>query len=109
MFVYYRLADSVETALKSSNGVLSVLRRVNKTDESYREVTEALDAKGTPYDRDSDFIEQEVFFSQKNACPDCGISIPELAMHVKLRFIKTLNVNDENSHDYKLFEELINS
>ncbi len=73
-----RLADSVETALKSSNGVLSVLRRVNKTDSSYKEVTEALDAKGTPYDRDSDFIEQEVFFSQKNACPDCGISIPEL-------------------------------
>ena len=73
-----RLADSVETALKSSNGVLSVLRRVNKTDSSYKEVAEALDAKGTPYDRDSDFIEQEVFFSQKNACPDCGISIPEL-------------------------------
>src|SRR5574344_2338203 len=24
------------------------------------------------------YIEQEVFFSQKNSCPDCGISIPEL-------------------------------
>ncbi|MCR5763775.1 MAG: excinuclease ABC subunit UvrA [Treponema sp.] len=73
-----RLSDSVETALKSSNGVLSVLRRVNKTDESYKEVTDYLDSKGTPYDRNADFIEQEVFFSQKNACPDCGISIPEL-------------------------------
>lgn len=73
-----RLANSVETALQSSNGVLSVLRRVNRTDESYQEVVDYLDSKGTPYDRDADFIEQEVFFSQKNACPDCGISIPEL-------------------------------
>ncbi len=73
-----RLADSVETALKSSNGILIVLRRVYKTDEAYKEVTAALDAKGSPYDHDADYIEQEVFFSQKNACPTCGISIPEL-------------------------------
>lgn len=73
-----RLADSVETALKSSNGVIIVLRRVNKDDEAYASVTAALDAKGTPYDRNAAYIEQEVFFSQKNACPDCGISIPEL-------------------------------
>lgn len=73
-----RLADSVETALNSSNGILIALRRVNKTDEAYREVAAALDAKGTPYDREADYIEQEVFFSQKNACPECGISIPEL-------------------------------
>ncbi len=73
-----RLADSVETALKSSNGIIIALRRVNKTDDAYREVSASLDARGTPYDRNADFIEQEVFFSQKNACPDCGISIPEL-------------------------------
>ena len=54
-----RLAESVETALKSSNGVLIVLKRVNDDSE-----------KG--------WHEEEVFFSQKNACPDCGISIPEL-------------------------------
>ena len=54
-----RLAESVETALKSSDGVLVVLRRVNDSSE-----------KG--------WHEEEVFFSQKNACPDCGISIPEL-------------------------------
>ncbi len=54
-----RLAESVETALNSSNGVLIVLRRINDDSE-----------KG--------WHEEEVFFSQKNACPDCGISIPEL-------------------------------
>ncbi|MBP5754129.1 MAG: excinuclease ABC subunit UvrA, partial [Treponema sp.] len=73
-----RLADSVETALKASNGIITVLRRVNKEDESYAAVTAELDAKGRSYDRDAPYIEEEVFFSQKNACPDCGISIPEL-------------------------------
>ena len=48
-----RLTDSVEIALKSANGIVVVTRR-----------TEA--------------GEEEVFFSQKNACPDCGISIPDL-------------------------------
>ena len=73
-----RLADSVETALRSSNGIIIALRRVSKDDAAYREVTAALDARGTPYDRDAGYIEEEVFFSQKNSCPDCGISIPEL-------------------------------
>ena len=73
-----RLADSVETALKSSNGIIIVLRRVNKGEDAYAEVAAALDANGSPYDRDAGYIEHEVFFSQKNACPDCGISIPEL-------------------------------
>lgn len=48
-----RLSDSVETALESANGIIIVTKRVGGKDE-------------------------EVFFSQKNACPDCGISIPEL-------------------------------
>ncbi len=48
-----RLADSVETALQSANGIIIVTKR---TEEG----------------------ETEVFFSQKNACPDCGVSIPEL-------------------------------
>ena len=54
-----RLAESVEAALQSANGVIVVLRRIDDESE-----------KG--------FHEEEVFFSQKNACPDCGISIPEL-------------------------------
>ncbi len=52
-----RLADSVETALNTSSGILLVLRRTEVNGEQ---------------------TEDEVFFSQKNACPDCGISIPEL-------------------------------
>lgn len=48
-----RLADSVETALESAGGIITVTRQ-------------------------SENGEAEVFFSQKNACPDCGISIPEL-------------------------------
>ena len=48
-----RLADSVETALESAGGIITVTRQ-------------------------SENGEEEVFFSQKNACPDCGISIPEL-------------------------------
>ena len=54
-----RLAESVEAALQSAGGVLIVLRRIDDDSE-----------KG--------WHEEEVFFSQKNACPDCGISIPEL-------------------------------
>ncbi len=53
-----RLADSLETALNAANGIVIVLRRVQQDENN--------------------FTEQEVFFSQKNACPDCGISIPEL-------------------------------
>ena len=48
-----RLADSVEIALKNANGIVVVTRRTEQGEE-------------------------EVFFSQKNACPDCGISIPDL-------------------------------
>jgi excinuclease ABC subunit A len=51
-----RLAESVETALASASGIIMVTRQGAQ--------------KG---DADND-----VFFSQKNACPDCGISIPEL-------------------------------
>lgn len=50
-----RLADSIEIALKNANGIVIVTRK----------------------DPDSE-DEVEVFFSQKNACPDCGISIPDL-------------------------------
>lgn len=49
-----RLAESVETALESSGGILLATRQEGEGPES------------------------EIFFSQKNACPDCGISIPEL-------------------------------
>lgn len=50
-----RIASSVETALEAANGVIIVTKKSPDDD-----------------------AETEVFFSQKNACPDCGISIPEL-------------------------------
>ena len=48
-----RIADSLEIALSAANGIVIVSKKTENGDE-------------------------EVFFSQKNACPDCGISIPEL-------------------------------
>ncbi len=48
-----RLAESVETALQTAEGLLIVL--INE------------DGKNS-----------EQIFSQKNSCPDCGVSIPEL-------------------------------
>ncbi len=49
-----RLAESIETAVASSGGILLVTKQ------------------------EKDAAETEVFFSQKNSCPDCGISMPEL-------------------------------
>ncbi len=50
-----RLADSVEAALQSSGGIIVVTRQAQEGGS-----------------------EKEEFFSQKNACPDCGVSVPEL-------------------------------
>ncbi|MDR1507984.1 MAG: excinuclease ABC subunit UvrA [Treponema sp.] len=50
-----RLAESVESCLSASDGIMLVLAQ------------KAADGKTTEY-----------FVSQKTACPDCGISIPEL-------------------------------
>ncbi|MDR1587231.1 MAG: excinuclease ABC subunit UvrA [Treponema sp.] len=50
-----RLADSVETALKTADGIMLILAQKQGEDKA-----------------------NEYFVSQKNACPDCGISIPEL-------------------------------
>ncbi|MDR0474710.1 MAG: excinuclease ABC subunit UvrA [Treponema sp.] len=49
-----RLAESSEAALQAANGIMLVLCQEPKGGIS------------------------EHFFSQKNACPDCGVSIPEL-------------------------------
>lgn len=51
-----RIAEAVETALEHAGGILLITKQAP----------------------DKDTIE-EVFFSQKNACPDCGISIPDLS------------------------------
>ncbi|MDR2110987.1 MAG: excinuclease ABC subunit UvrA, partial [Spirochaetaceae bacterium] len=63
-----RLADSVETCLQTADGIRLVL--VQKA--GGREA----DARGAGRDSAKGGV-TEYFFSQKNACPDCGISIPE--------------------------------
>ena len=50
-----RLAESAEAALEAADGVMLVLCQAPGKDGS-----------------------SEFFFSQKNACPDCGVSMPEL-------------------------------
>ncbi|MDR2134228.1 MAG: excinuclease ABC subunit UvrA, partial [Treponema sp.] len=50
-----RLADSVETALRTADGIMLILAQKQGEDRV-----------------------NEYFVSQKNACPDCGISVPEL-------------------------------
>ncbi len=61
-----RLADSIEIALKNANGIVIISRRVPE------------DAGGEFEGEAQRQEDVEVFFSQKNACPDCGISIPDL-------------------------------
>jgi excinuclease ABC subunit A len=50
-----RLAESVEAALQTADGIMLVLAQKKGEDKVH-----------------------EYFVSQKNSCPDCGISIPEL-------------------------------
>ena len=59
-----RLADSVEAALTAANGVLLVTRQIP--------VSSGEEGASPKY------TEKESFFSQKNSCPDCGVSLPEL-------------------------------
>src|SRR5690606_36716309 len=54
-----RLADSVETALRRADGLV---------------ITDVLGQRG-----EDEAEPQELLFSEKLACPDCGISIEELS------------------------------
>jgi len=55
-----RLAESVEAAMQTADGLMIVL----------------INEEGTRSEASSKNSEQ--IFSQKNSCPDCGVSIPEL-------------------------------
>ena len=61
-----RLADSVEAALAASNGILLAIQQIPLSDNSANA------------DTATKYAEKEIFFSQKNSCTDCGISLPEL-------------------------------
>jgi excinuclease ABC subunit A len=58
-----RLAESAEAALEAADGIMLVLSQTGE-------------GEGRGSSGEGGWSEQ--FFSQKNACPDCGISIPEL-------------------------------
>jgi len=60
----------VEAALTYANGLLVVLRQLPKI--------ENFDENPSENGENHEQKEEEIFFSQKNSCPDCGISIPEL-------------------------------
>jgi len=60
-----RLAESVEAALAASDGLLLALCQQPAPAQSGENAGGAAQ-------------ETEHFFSQKNSCPDCGVSIPEL-------------------------------
>ncbi|AEF84942.1 excinuclease ABC, A subunit [Treponema primitia ZAS-2] len=71
-----RLAESVEAALNAADGIMLVLQQgAGKTGSSPDQTGGR--TGGSARDSAAGGI-SELFFSQKNACPDCGISIPEL-------------------------------
>ena len=75
-----RLAESCEHALEAADGILLVLCQAPSVRELGGEAdgkTAGSKAKG-PGSKGTEPPLSEHFFSRKNACPDCGISIPEL-------------------------------
>ncbi|HQL34307.1 MAG TPA: excinuclease ABC subunit UvrA, partial [Treponemataceae bacterium] len=61
-----RLAESLETALTASNGIILVLKQEESAAVHSEEELSISTEKKT--------VDTEILFSQKNACPDCGIS-----------------------------------
>jgi excinuclease ABC subunit A len=65
-----RLAESVETALQTAGGILLALVQHDGNESNTTQNEETVKTAHPTY--------TEHFFSQKNACPECGISLPEL-------------------------------
>jgi excinuclease ABC subunit A len=79
-----RLAESVETALQAADGIMLALCQSKPGEgkgggEQFPEGKGGAEPGNTGRRNNSaEDAAVEHFFSQKNACPDCGISIPEL-------------------------------
>jgi excinuclease ABC subunit A len=79
-----RLAEAVESALEAADGIMLVIANEEGEKEKGKAANEGLQkapedgvsASALPASAGKNLTEH--FFSQKNACPDCGISIPEL-------------------------------
>jgi excinuclease ABC subunit A len=67
-----RLSESVEAALEAADGILLVASQNSAAQGARNLMPEGAEGQSA----ESGWTEQ--FFSQKNACPDCGVSIPEL-------------------------------
>jgi excinuclease ABC subunit A len=66
-----RLNDSIETALKAAEGVVEVLRHGGSDGNG-------TDGSGRPFRRAARPAADSVLFSERFACPVCGLSFPEL-------------------------------
>ncbi|HSJ76550.1 MAG TPA: hypothetical protein VK899_10275, partial [Gemmatimonadales bacterium] len=76
-----RLNDSIETALKTADGIVEVVRyggqAVSRSGGLQQELERQPNAPTVrPSDRPTD--SQSVVFSERFACPVCGLSLPEL-------------------------------
>jgi excinuclease ABC subunit A len=69
-----RLNDSIETALKTADGLVEVVRYGGQADRRSggQMVGQTEEPSARPTDR------QSVIFSERFACPVCGLSLPEL-------------------------------
>jgi excinuclease ABC subunit A len=70
-----RLNDSIETALKTADGLVEVVRYGGQADRRTGGQAQG-EVGGEPSDRPID--RQSVVFSERFACPVCGLSLPEL-------------------------------
>jgi excinuclease ABC subunit A len=64
-----RLNDSIETALKTADGIVEVVRYDGTTERRNDGMTERSSVPTVP---------RSVVFSERFACPVCGLSLPEL-------------------------------
>jgi excinuclease ABC subunit A len=70
-----RLAESCEQAMGAADGTMLVLRQ---NVAAKKEDTPENERRTKNEERTETNSVEEIYFSQKNSCPDCGISIPEL-------------------------------
>jgi excinuclease ABC subunit A len=71
-----RLNDSIETALKTADGLVEVVRYGGQADRRTGGQQHTDSDSGEPSARPTDH--QSVIFSERFACPVCGLSLPEL-------------------------------
>lgn len=87
-----RLADSIETALNAANGIIIVLRRIEKTQEGYEKIISDLAASGASADTSKEYIEDEVFSAKRTRAPTAGFPFPNYSRDFFLSTIRSARV-----------------